>query len=141
MRGQLGKSIDPLGDELRIYTHHMLVVRVDINKGILVVHKTYDKGAVIEYVRYQPVDVTRLVYDFRYTGRRAIMRAYYRLGESYDLISRNCEHFVTEVRTGAKQSIQVQNAVFYLVTTLGLATSAIMICNRLISRSEKRLEQ
>ena len=31
--------------------------------------------------------------------------------EAYDLFSYNCEHFVTEVRTGEKQSSQVRGAV------------------------------
>ena len=35
-----------------------------------------------------------------------------RIGDSYNLLLwSNCEHFVTEVRTGTAQSIQVQDAV------------------------------
>lgn len=52
----------------------------------------------------------------KYTGnntdrRKLVERALSKIGQPYNLINYNCEHFVTEVTTGQAVSRQVQNAV------------------------------
>ena len=111
VRGELGEFIDGLTPDIKLYTHHMLVVKVVSHSEIRVIHKTQDKRVVEELRSCEPNDVTVLDYDCAYVGQEAIDRARERIGEDYNLLWSNCEHFVTEVRTGTAQSIQVQNAV------------------------------
>ena len=81
--------------------HHMLVVEV-VNTEIVAIYKA---SVVIEgTVDYRAV----LDYDCPYTGQEAITRARERMDQGYNLLTSNFEHFVTEARTGQKQSIQVQ---------------------------------
>ena len=79
-------------------------------KSILVIHKTND-NVVEEERECSPRHVTVLDYHSQYTGQQAIRRARDMMGEEYSLSMGNCEHFVTEARTGEKQSHQVQGAV------------------------------
>ena len=79
-------------------------------KSILVIHKTND-NVVEEERECSPRNVTVLDYHSQYTGEQAICRARDMMGEEYSLSMGNCEHFVTEARTGEKQSYQVQGAV------------------------------
>ena len=94
----------------RLITHHLLVVGVIDEKRIVVIHKV-TKGVVEEKKCYLPKDVTVLDYDSEYTGQVAIARARERIGEKYKIATNNCEHFVTEVRTGVKQCCQLQGGV------------------------------
>ena len=109
-RGELGDFVDSHVPELKMYTHHMLVVQVLSASEIRIIHKTMD-GVVEEIRSYQPEDITVLDYDCAYSGQDAVRRARERSGEGYNLAWSNCEHFVTEVRTGTAQSLQVQTAV------------------------------
>ena len=95
----------------RLITHHLLVAGVIDEKCIRVIHKVPAKGVVEEKKCYSPEDVTVLDYDSEHTGQAAIDRARERIGEKYNLALGNCEHFLTEVRTGVKQSIQVRGGV------------------------------
>ena len=110
VRGELGETIDTSIKDLKIYTHHMLVVRVVSDSEIVVIHKTQD-GVLEEERSYRPDEITVLDYESPYTGEKAIQRARERMDQSYNLFFRNCEHFVTEVRTGEKISIQVRTGV------------------------------
>ena len=56
-----------------------------------------------------------------YTGQEAIARARERMDQSYKLLTSNCEHFVTEARTGKKQSIQVRQKVKQAAMAAGAA--------------------
>ena len=110
VRGELGEFIDTYSSDLKIYTHHMLVVAVVDSSHVAVIHKT-KYGVLEETLEYRPKDITVLDYDCGYTGKKAIQRARERKMQSYNLMFSNCEHFVTEVKTGEKQSIQVRTAV------------------------------
>ena len=110
-RGELGEFIDSALPDLQLYTHHMLVVKVLSDSEIKIIHKTSDKRVSEVTLHCEPKDITVLDYECTYTGRDAIARAHARIGEDYNLVSNNCEHFVTEVRTGIAQSVQVQTAV------------------------------
>ena len=98
------------GRKGHFFTHHLLVVSVADKEYITVIHKVI-KGVVEEKKRYSPEQVTVLDYDSEYTGQVAIARARERIGEKHSFASDNCEHFVTEVRTGQKESSQVQGGV------------------------------
>ena len=93
--------------------HHLLVVEAVDEYHIKVIHKE-KKGVVEEKInKYSPKDITVLVYKSEYTGEAAITRArkIKKRRESYNLLTRNCEHFVTEARTGVKQSSQIEGSV------------------------------
>ena len=91
------------------YDHHLLVVKV-VNDKIVAIHKKRKASVVEGTVDYRADKITVLDYDCPYTGQEAIARARERMDQSYSLLTSNCEHFVTEARTGQKQSIQVQKA-------------------------------
>ena len=92
-------------------THHLLVVKVIDEKYIRVIHKVTPQGVVEENKYYLPKHITVLEYESEFTGQAAIERAREMTGEYYDILTNNCEHFVTEVRTGVKQCPQVEGAV------------------------------
>ena len=110
VRGELGEFIDSYSSDLKIYTHHVLVVAVVDESHVAVIHKTVD-GVLEETREYKPDDITVLDYECRYTGEKAVQRARERKIQTYNLVFSNCEHFVTEVKTGEKLSIQVRTAV------------------------------
>ena len=98
----------------KVYTHHLLVVEPINDMQVHVIHKVNDEISIKEEIKcYEPKDVTVLEYHSSYTGQEAIKRArqIMREGKEYRLVSNNCEHFVTEVRTGEKQSAQIEGAV------------------------------
>ena len=93
------------------YTHHILVVSVTDEKSIQVIHHVKDRSVSEVTKRYKPEQITVLDYDSKYTGQEAVERAR-DIGKSfaeYNLATNNCEHFVTEARTGEKISIQVSS--------------------------------
>ena len=111
-RGEMGEFIDSCIPELSIYDHHMLVVRVVSNSKIQIIHKSKSQRGVEEMtIAYQASDIEVLDYECSYTGVKAIQRARERMNQKYSLMFDNCEHFVTEIKTGKKQSIQVQTGV------------------------------
>ena len=110
VRGELGEFLDTYSSDLKVYTHHMLVVAVKDSSHVRVIHKTL-YGVEEETREYKPSDITVLDYECPYTGDKAIQRARELKMQSYNLVSSNCEHFVTEVRTGEKLSSQVRTAV------------------------------
>jgi hypothetical protein len=92
-----------------LYYHHMLVVKVVDESQISVIHKV--SKVVVEVLTLKPEDITVLDYACAYTGQEAIDRAWKHIGEDFNLLWSNCEHFVTEMRTGTAESIQVQDTV------------------------------
>ena len=102
------------------YDHHMLVVEV-VNDKILAIHKKLDMSVVEGTVDYGADEITVLDYDCPYTGQEAIARARERMDQGYNLVTSNCEHFVTEARTGKKQSIQVRQKVKEAAMVAGAA--------------------
>ena len=112
VRHATAKSITSLydlgpGDHIKtngiLYDHHMIEDR------IRVLHKRKDQEAVVEEeVSYRPKDLTLLVYDCPFSGVEIVRRAHEKMGENYNLVLANCEHFVTEVRTGRAVSLQVE---------------------------------
>ena len=91
----------------RMYTHHMLVVKVVDPNRIRVIHKV-DTGVVEETESFKADEIRVLQYECRYEGEEAIARARKKFGEEYNLVTSNCEHFVMEARTGKKLSGQLK---------------------------------
>ena len=100
-----------------MYTHHLLVVVEPIDDThVMVIHKVdgEEKKTIFEEEKcYEPSDVSVMEYDCQYTGEEAIRRARERMeeGEEYNVVTSNCEHFVTEARTGEKQCLQKKGAI------------------------------
>ena len=69
-----------------------------------------------------------LDYDCPYTGQEAIARVRERMDQSYKLLTSNCEHFVTEARTGQEQSNQVQKVKKVAgATAVGIGVAAALV--------------
>ena len=102
------------------YKHHLLVVEV-VNDKIVAIHKKIDVSVVEGTVDYRADEITVLDYDCPYTGQEVIARARERMDQGYKLLTSNCEHFVTEARTGKKQSIQVRQKVKEAAMAAGAA--------------------
>ena len=109
-----------------LFHHHMLVVEVVNESQVQVIHKVFK--VVEEVLSLKPEDITVLDYDCHYTGQRAVRRARRRIGEvEYSMLWSNCEHFVTEVRTGTARSIQVQDCVCGIALIIALAILALYL--------------
>lgn len=91
------------------YTHHMMVVKILETNQIMVIHKTED-GVVEQAISRRPKDITVLDYNSKYNGEAAVARARDLYGEEYNVLTSNCEHFVTEARTGRKSCGQLKKA-------------------------------
>ena len=109
---ELAEPKNPEKCEGKSYTHHLLVVQVVKGMFVEVIHKVKKHNIVRELKWYKPEDIRVLNYESTYTGEYAITRAkdMMRDGEEYHATNANCEHFVTEVRTGEKQCFQIRHA-------------------------------
>ena len=111
--------------------HHMLVVKVLSDTTIRVIHKRNDSSAVVEEdLDYKPEDITVVYYNCPYPGQKAIARARDVIGDDYNVLRENCEHFVTEAKTGEKKSIQVENAAAGLLglgAAIGVGAVAVAL--------------
>ena len=132
IRSATAKSITSLndlqcGDHIKVkrilYSHHMIVVTVVSETSLIVIHKR--KAVVEEEVVAIPSKLTLLVYDSPYSREEIIQRARQRIGQDYHLLYANCEHFVTEVRTGSAVSLQIETA--RLLGILATATGSIFV--------------
>ncbi len=86
--------------------HHALVVNITNDTQLMVIH---NNGEIVEEksITIDPRYITVVEYDCVYSGIEAIERARTRLGDGYDVLRDNCEHFVTWARTGKAKSEQV----------------------------------
>ena len=112
------ESSHPESRKGKTYTHHLLVVKPITDRKVKVIHKVKNENEneisiLEETMSIDPRDVTVLEYDTSHTGQEAVERARQKKkeGEEYCLLTKNCEHFVTEVRTGKKESAQIEGAV------------------------------
>ena len=140
VRHATAKSITSLydlgpGDHIKtngiLYDHHMIVVKVISEDTVRIIHKRKDQEAVVEEeVSCRPEDLTLLVYDSPFSGVEIVMKARERIGQTYNLVSANCEHFVTEVRTGRAVSLQVETAGQWAIVAavgVGIAVMAAIV--------------
>lgn len=110
------------GDELivpksgfDIIQHHALYIGYDHDGCDLVIHNDINKGVSLITVDafFAAVLKVNKIIPFRGTNteRKALVqRALIRIGQPYDLINYNCEHFITEIKSGKARSRQVENA-------------------------------
>lgn len=113
-----------------LYDHHMIVVEVLSRNSIRVIHKSKrGDGVVEEVVHYKPHQLTLLEYDSPYSPDKIIRRARDLIGQDYNVLSANCEHFATEVRTAEPQSRQVQLVGIILAIIIMGAAGAAMYYN------------
>ena len=136
-------SLDQLkpGDHIMVneglYYHHMIVVNVVSNNTIRVIHNSKEAGRVeVKVVDYTREDIILLVYSSPYSRQEIIERARKRIGKGYNLLSYNCEHFATEVRTREGQSLQVQKAVALgaaILVGVGLAAVGLAVLAKVCS--------
>ena len=141
VRCATAKSITSLydlgpGDHIKtnwiLYDHHMIVVKVIREDRIGIIHKRKDQEPVVEEeVSCRPDDLTLLVYDSPFSGVEIVMRARERIGQSYyNLVFANCEHFVTEVRTGWAVSLQLETVGQWAIVaafSVGIAVMAAIV--------------
>ena len=110
--------------------HHSLFVKVINEKGhmVKVIHKTSNKG-VHESVECYPNNIiTVLHYESKYEGLEAIERARHLISPTakYCVLTDNCEHFVYEVRTEKKKSLQARTAVAVIATAGSVSIGGIV---------------
>ena len=89
--------------------HHYLVIRVLSDSEVFVIHND-GESVKEEETEFHPGQITVLEYPCCYSPDEAIARARSRLGGGYDLLTNNCEHFVTWAKTGKGISYQVIKA-------------------------------
>ncbi len=103
--------------------HHALVVKVINDSDLLVIHNNGKNVAEELITMEEASDITVVVYECVYSGNEAIARARKRLGGDYNVLSENCEHFVTWARTGKGESKQVKKGTG--AGLVGLAGGAV----------------
>ena len=103
--------------------HHALVVEVINDYQLLVIHND-GQNVAEELIMMDASDITVVVYECVYSGNDAIIRARERLGDGYNVLSDNCEHFVTWARTGKGESKQVKKGTGAGLVGLGAGAVA-----------------
>ena len=101
----------------RILNHYVVYVGnetfiANLENGVKILHKSELSKLLIDYepVSIKPFEGTN------YQRNQAIKRAYARLGDQYNLLSFNCEHFANWVQKGKENSVQVTIAFLILLT-------------------------
>ena len=100
--------------------HHALVIQVVNNSQLCVIHN--DGVAVVEETEtFHPGQLMVVEHnpDDCFSADQAIRRARSKLGERWDLLWNNCEHFVNWAKTGIRDSSQVKKGA-----ALGMAGAA-----------------
>ena len=109
--------------------HHSLFVKVINEKGhmVKVIHKTSNKGVHESVECYPPNIITVLHYESKYEGLEAIERARHLISPTakYCVLTDNCEHFVYEVRTEKKKSLQARTAVAVIAAAVIAAAGGV----------------
>jgi hypothetical protein len=124
------ENIFPTG----ISKHHVIYLGMDDNGTEWVVANIIIKGvkkmrAADYFARVKKFKIQHFVGE--YPDRvEAVKRALDKLGEPYNLIRFNCEHYAEYVQTGRSSSMQVEN-VFKSLALAGLGLLLIAIINNI----------
>ena len=92
------------------YSHHLLVIEVVSDKQLRVIHN--DGAEVTEEIKeFSSEKLTVIDYPCKYSASEAISRARSKLGNEWELLTNNCEHFVTWAKNGKGKSEQVLGGI------------------------------
>ncbi len=118
------------GDELivpksgwDIIQHHALYIGYDHNGTHLIIHNDINRGVSLISVDdfFSVVRKVNRIIPFKGNNakRKAIVqRSLARIGRPYNLINYNCEHFITEIKSGNPRSRQVENTFVGVLAAL-----------------------
>ena len=103
----------------RILNHYVVYVGNEtfignLENGVKILSKNELSKLLIDY---EPIKI-KAFEGTNYQRNQAIKRAYARLGDEYNLLSFNCEHFANWVQKGRENSVQV--TVAFLILTFGI---------------------
>ena len=101
----------------RILNHYVVYVGNEtfignLENGVKILSKNELSKLLIDY---EPIKI-KAFEGANYQRNQAIKRAYARLGDQYNLLSFNCEHFANWVQKGKENSVQVTIAFLILLT-------------------------
>lgn len=101
----------------RVLNHYVVYVGNEtfignLEDGVKILTKSELSKLLIDY---EPVNIKRFE-GTNYQRDQAVRRAYDRLGQKYNLLSFNCEHFANWVQKGKENSVQVTIAFLILLT-------------------------
>ena len=105
--------------------HHALVIQVVNDSQLRVIHN--DGVEVVEEIEtYYSGQLMVVEHSSCFLPDEAIRRARSKIGERWDLLWNNCEHFVNWAKTGRRDSLQLKKAAALGVAgaTSGAATGA-----------------
>lgn len=112
----------------RILNHYVVYVGNEtfignLEKGVKVLSKMELSNLLIDYepIKIKPFSGTN------YQRNQALNRAYGRLGEKYNLLNFNCEHFANWVQKGKENSVQV--TIAFLILLSGITYQLIKVNN------------
>lgn len=118
------------GDELvvpksgfDIIQHHALYIGFDHNGTGLMIHNDINRGVSLISVDdfFAVVLKVNKIIPFQGTNaerKTLVRRSLTRIGRPYDLINYNCEHFITDIKSGKASSRQVENAFVGLLVAV-----------------------
>jgi hypothetical protein len=110
------------GDELvvpksgfDIIQHHALYIGYDHKSTHLIIHNNIHTGVSLISVDdfFSQVLKINEIIPFRGTNAERkilVQKALAKIGQAYNLINYNCEHFITEIKSGEARSRQLENA-------------------------------
>lgn len=103
----------------RILNHYVVYVGHEtfignLEKGVKVLSKMELSNLLVEYepVKIKPFEGSS------YQRNHAVKRAYGRIGQKYNLLNFNCEHFANWVQKGKENSFQVTIAFLILLFSI-----------------------
>lgn len=115
------------GDEIivpksnfNIIQHHALYLGFDENKTDWIIHNTAGFGVSLitadEFFKICPhINEIRRFIGTNQERKLLVQRALMKIGKPYDFISYNCEHFISDVKTGKPVSKQVEGALIVIL--------------------------
>jgi uncharacterized protein YycO len=112
----------------RVLNHYVVYAGNDtfignLEDGVKILPKSELSKLLIDYepISIKPFEGTN------YQRNQAVNRAYDRLGQKYNLLSFNCEHFANWVQKGKENSVQV--TVAFLILAFGITYKLIKVNN------------
>jgi uncharacterized protein YycO len=115
---------------LNIVQHHALYLGFDEQGTDWIIENAYGAGVRLvtadNFFNLNPhINEIRRFTGTNQERRQLVERALQKVGQPYNLIDYNCQHFTSEIKTGTKRSRQVENAVVgsFMVLLIGALLS------------------